>query len=104
MRRELITAIEQDGLNNRIVNMLFTVHNENIDLQDAIKKAAAEYLNTDEGLLAYYGNGTSFKWDDFGKSVSNEICRKYGFEKDTVSISRETEVDFKEELVSHVVL
>lgn len=26
MRRELITAIEQDGLNNRIVNMLFIVH------------------------------------------------------------------------------
>lgn len=53
MRRELITAIEQDGLNNRIVNMIFIVHNETIDLQNAIKKAAAEYLNTDEGLLAY---------------------------------------------------
>lgn len=100
MRRELITAIELGQVNNRIVNMLFTVHNENIDLQDAIKKAAAEYLNTDEGLLAYSGNGNSFKWDDFWKSVSNEICRKYGFEKDTVSISRETEVDSKEELVS----
>ena len=100
MRRELITAIEQDGLNNRIVNMLFIVHNENIDLQEAIKKSAAEYLNTDEGLLAYSGNGNSFKWEDFWKSVSNEICRKYGFEKDTVSISRETEVDSKEELVS----
>ena len=111
MRRELITAIEQDGLNNRIVNMLFIVHNENIDLQEAIKKAAAEYLNTDEGLLAYSlitdevlltysGNSNSFKWEDFWKFVPNEICLKHGFEKDTVSISRETKVDFNEELVS----
>lgn len=100
MRRELITAIEQDGLNNRIVNMLFIVHNENIDLQEAIKKSAAEYLNTDEGLLAYSGNGNSFKWEDFWKVVPNEICLKHGFEKDTVSISRETKVDFNEELVS----
>ena len=100
MRRELITAIELGQVNNRIVNMLFIVHNENIDLQEAIKKSAAEYLNTDEGLLAYSGNGNSFKWEDFWKVVPNEICLKHGFEKDTVSISRETKVDFNEELVS----
>ena len=76
MRRELITAIELGQVNNRIVNMLFTVHNENIDLQDAIKKAAAEYLNTDEGLLAYSLNGTIFGNPYQMKSAANMVLKK----------------------------
>ena len=81
MRRELITAIELGQVNNRIVNMLFTVHNENIDLQDAIKKAAAEYLNTDEGLLAYSEMATVLNGTIFGnpyqmKSAANMVLKK----------------------------
>ena len=81
MRRELITAIEQDGLNNRIVNMLFIVHNENIDLQEAIKKSAAEYLNTDEDCWLILEMATVLNGKIFGnpyqmKSAANMVLKK----------------------------
>ena len=67
MRKEIITATSQDGLDNCTSVFVFTVYDESIDLVEKIKEAAAAFINTDTGLLEYQHNCENFNWGDCNK-------------------------------------
>lgn len=93
----IITAIERDGLDLRVLTMNFDILQENLDLRSAIRMAVAEYLQTDEGKQTYRDNCEQFNWADFYTCVPNAICKKYGFLKKPEAISDEV-VDWNESL------
>lgn len=99
MRKEIITAITQDGLDNCTSVFVFTVYDESIDLVEKIKEAAAAFINTDTGLLEYQHNCKNFNWGDFFSAVPNRFLRPYGFEKDTSDVAQYT-VNFDEQLAT----
>jgi len=79
----LITAIEQDGLDSRVLPIIlraFTIEAMN-DIKSAVENACEEYIRTDEGKKTYSATCHCFNWADFDMHVPNEICRKHGFEK-----------------------
>lgn len=100
MKRIILIAIEQDGLNRRLFPMEFkvsktcTVNN----LKTAVKAACEEYIQTPEGKETYMYNCNNFNWADFWTNVPNKICSKHGFCKMTESDTCE-EVDWDEQLV-----
>ena len=61
MRKEIVTAISQDGLDSHTSIFVFTVHDDSINLIEKIKEAAAAYINTDIGLQEYQHNCKNFK-------------------------------------------
>lgn len=97
--KKSIVAIEQEGMNIRTLSMEIIVHDETIDLKEAIKKACTEYVNTKPGRDTYLYNCELFNWADFSANVPNEICRKYGFEK-AEDVYAEEEVAWDEQLVN----
>lgn len=99
MRKEIITATSQDGLDNCTSVFVFTVYDESIDLVEKIKEAAAAFINTDTGLLEYQHNCKNFNWGDFFSAVPNRFLRPYGFEKDTSDVAQHT-VSFDEQLAT----
>ena len=99
MRKEIITAVSQDGLDNCTSVFVFTVYDESIDLIEKIKEAAAAFINTDTGLLEYQHNCENFNWGDFFSAVPNSFLRPYGFEKDTSDVAQQT-VNFDEQLAT----
>lgn len=98
MRKELVVATEQNGLDVRSCNYIFTVFDEQTDLLTAIKKAVAAYVNTNAGIQKYQQNCDSFNWGDLD-SIPNSYLRQFGFEKDDFYLNG-TIVDFNEQLVS----
>ena len=98
MRKELVVATEQNGLDVRSCNYIFTVFDEQTDLLTAIKKAVAAYVNTNAGIQKYQQNCDSFNWGDLD-SIPNSYLRQFGFEKDDLYLNG-TVVDFNEQLVS----
>ena len=52
MRKEFITATEVRGTETYSTIYAFNIYDESIDLQEAVKKAAAAYINTDAKPLA----------------------------------------------------
>ena len=58
-----------------------TSTDENFDMEDAIRKATTEYIATDEGKAIFTNNGECFNIGDFMLNVSNDFCRKFGFEQ-----------------------
>ena len=99
MRKEIITATSQDGLDCCTSVFVFTVYDESIDLVEKIKEAAAAFINTDTGLLEYQHNCENFNWGDFFSAVPNRFLRPYGFEKDTSDVAQHT-VSFDEQLAT----
>ena len=99
MRKEIITATSQDGLDCCISVFVFTVYDESIDLVEKIKEAAAAFINTDTGLLEYQHNCENFNWGDFFSAVPNRFLHPYGFEKDTSDVALHT-VNFDEQLAT----
>lgn len=99
MIKKSIVAIEQDGMEVRTLCMEFIIHEEGIDLKEAIKKACTEYVNSKEGRDIYSYNCELFNWADFCSNVPNEICRKYGFEKDE-DVFAEESVNWDEQLIN----
>ena len=49
MRKEFITATEVRGAETYSTIYAFNIYDESIDLQEAVKNAAAAYINTDAG-------------------------------------------------------
>ena len=93
-----ITAIERDGLDIRTLTITFQVNDESIDLQEAVRKACAYYVKTEEGRRIYEYNCACFNWADFETNVPNDICRKFGFEK-MEGYQGDLTVDWNEQLV-----
>ena len=56
MRKEFITATEVRGTETYSTIYAFNIYDESIDLQEAVKKAAAAYINTDAGYKVYQHN------------------------------------------------
>lgn len=99
MRKEFITAIEVRGTETYSTIYAFNIYDESIDLQEAVKKAAAAYINTDAGYKVYQHNCQCFNWGDFFLYVPNSFLKLFGFEKDFYNITQ-TDVDFDEQLAS----
>ena len=97
MRKEIVTAISQDGLDSHTSVFVFTVHDDSINLIEKIKEAAAAYINTDIGLQEYQHNCKNFNWGDFFTAIPNSFLLPYGFEKDTSDTVEHT-VNFDEQL------
>ena len=93
----VITAIENDGLDSRILSIALEVLDESIDVIEACKEAAREYVTTEEGLKTYIGNCDCFNWADFEMYVPNEICERHGFRKLHTETSN-AEVNWDEQL------
>ena len=93
-----IIALEQDGLDVRVLALNFEVPNAAFNLKAAIKAACTEYCQTESGKATYEYNCHSFNWADFAMSVPAEICEKHGF-KVIQSDTTDEVVNWEEELV-----
>jgi len=98
-----IVAIEQDGLDVRVMTITFDVPSKEFDIMAAVKAAATDYCMTEDGTKVYEHNCGEFNWADFEANVSNEFCEKYGF-KMVDSTLGDLEVDWDEHLVDDSVL
>ena len=94
----IITAIKQDGLETKILNITLETNDENIDIINACKEATREYIATEEGLNIYTHNCECFNWADFEMYVPNEICEHHGFSK-LHTETYNTQVDWNEQLI-----
>ena len=56
MRKEIITAIDRDGIEVRIHSLVFNIYKEKINLIDTIKGAVASYINSGYGFREYENN------------------------------------------------
>lgn len=96
--KKTIVATEQDGLETRSITIDLEILDESIDVVEACKEAAREYVATQEGLKTFLYNCSAFNWGDFASEVPNEICEKHGFRK--IDTDTETiDVYFDEQLV-----
>lgn len=97
MRKEFITATEVRGTETYSTIYAFNICDESIDLQEAVKKAAAAYINTDAGYKVYQHNCQCFNWGDFFLYVTNSFLKLFGFEKEFSDITQ-ADVNFNEQL------
>ena len=95
---KVITAIEQDGVNQRILTILLDVEDINVDVVPLVKEACMEYINTKEGKAVYEHNSECFNWADFEVNVPNSICEKHGFRK-IESETSQIAYDWNEQLI-----
>lgn len=96
--RRIVTAVEHDGLNTRILTLTFDVLDKKFNLERAVRQACTAYCKTEEGRAVYERNCRNFNWADFNAEVPNEICREFGFQKVDSDVDT-TEVDWDEHLV-----
>ena len=97
MRKEIITAIDRDGIEVRIHSLVFNIYKEKIDLIDTIKGAVASYINSGYGFREYENNCYNFNWGDL-LLIPNSFLRQFGIERESETES--TEVDFNDQLFS----
>lgn len=95
---QTVVAIERDGLDVRTLTLLFEVPDEHFYLEYWVRKAATDYVKTEEGRRVYSYNCHWFNWADFAMSVPNSFCEKYGFRMVDTALSDIT-VDWDEQLV-----
>lgn len=99
MRKEFIIATKVRGTETYSTIYAFNIYDESIDLQEAVKKAAAAYINTDAGYKVYQHNCQCFNWGDFFLYVPNSFLKLFGFEKEFSDITQ-ADVNFDEQLAS----
>lgn len=96
MRKEIITAIDRDGIEVRIHSLVFNIYKEKINLIDTIKGAVASYINSGYGFREYENNCYNFNWGDL-LLIPNSFLRQFGIERESETES--TEVDFNKTIV-----
>ena len=96
-----IIALEQDGLDIRVLALNFEVPSVNFNLKAAVRAACAEYCQTEAGKATYHYNCNSFNWADFAMSVPADICEKHGFKVIQSDVADEI-VNWDEELVDDI--
>ena len=94
-----IVAIERDGWDVCVLTIIFEVPDEKFNLEYWVRKAATDYVNTEDGRKTYEYNCSYFNWADFAMSVPNSFCEKYGF-KMVDSAYGDIAVDWDEQLVN----
>lgn len=65
--------------NTTIANVLTIIHEDNIDLHQAVKNAVLEYSKTDDGKATLHRTCGNFTWNDFATDHNDNICKKHGF-------------------------
>lgn len=96
-----VAAVEQDGLESYVVMMKFEVPGVGFDLEGAVKKACAEFVQTEEGQKALEWTGGNFNWGDFVNEVPNGVCEKYGFRL-VEAVAAEKVVDLNEQMLDEL--
>lgn len=81
MKKYIITAVEQDGLDVHTFALCLEVNDNISDIKQAVMDACKEYIKTSAGKATLEYNSGYFDWADFAMSVPNEICKKHGFAK-----------------------
>lgn len=94
-----VIAIDYGSRNPRHLTLNFLIPNKEFDLFAAIKAAATEYCQTEDGKKTYIGNCHCFNWGDFDLHVPQDICKKHGFQKIDALVA-DSEVNFDEDLVN----
>lgn len=87
-----LTAIERDGFKLRINTVLFSV-DQWVDIKVALGYAAREFASTSRGEKVLESTCDCFNLVDFELNVSNDFCRKYGFEIEKSFESEEIDWD-----------
>lgn len=98
---QIITAIERDGFDMRLLTVLFEVlsADEHYDLLTAIKAAVTEWCCTEEGHGEFEYNRGCFNLADLVNSaIPTDLCRKHGFAIMDSAMS-DKEIDWDEPLV-----
>ena len=88
-----LTAIERDGMDVRLLTMVFEIPDKDFDLIDALKKAVADYVATDEGKATLDYNCGCFNLADIDSSLPRKFCEKYGV-KILDSVLAEDDIDW----------
>lgn len=96
-----VVAIERDGLDVNTLTLQFEIPSEDFNLITAVKNAAMDYCQTEQGKQVYEYNCSYFNWSDFAMNVSNEFCEKYGF-KMLDAVCEDIIVDWDEQLVDDI--
>ena len=83
MKRMTILATDigcdNHGTGSKAYSFSYLVSENCPDLLQAIKAAATEYCQTEEGKKTYDGNCCNFNIGDFDAYVPDDICLKHGF-------------------------
>ena len=88
-----LTAIEHDGIDVRLLTMIFEIPGKDFDLIDALKKAVADYVATDQGKATLEYNCGCFNLADIDSSLPRKFCEKYGV-KIIDSVLAEDDIDW----------
>lgn len=75
----IVTAVERDGFDLRLMTVLFEVPNKDFDLLQAITKAVGEYVKTKEGRETYNNNCGYFNLADVVNSLPASFMEAQGF-------------------------
>lgn len=89
---------DQDGMHVDLHQLAVTTALPEDEIVPAIKAAAQDYLNTEEGRKVYEGNCRCFNYGDFIEHVSNAYCVPHGFYKQKSEESVLIEEDFNTRL------
>lgn len=95
---QIVTAIEHDGMDMRILTLVFDVPDARFDLMAAIRAAVMDFLRTDEGKAVWNHNCHNFNWADFDTHISADLCHAHGFEKYSSDLYADVIVNWDEEL------
>lgn len=74
-----LTAVEHNGFEVRLNTVLFSV-DQKVDIKVALGYATKEFVSTPRGEKVLEFTCGCFNLIDFELNVSNDFCRKYGFE------------------------
>ena len=96
-----VTAIERDGLDIRTVTVSFRVPDENFDLMEAIRKAVAEFAETDDGKAALEYTCGYFNLEDVVCFLPDCICERHGFTIEG-SLDHNDEIDWNFNFTDYV--
>lgn len=96
-----ITAVERDGLDIRTITVSFRVPDAGFDLMEAIKKAVAEFAETENGKDALEYTCGYFNLADVAAFLPEYFCRRHGF---TVAdaLNQDEEIDWDFDFTDYV--
>lgn len=96
-----VTAVERDGLNVRTITVSFHVPDESFDLMEAIRKAVAEFAETENGKDALEYTCGYFNLADVAAFLPEYFCRRHGF---TVAdaLNQDEEIDWDFDFTDYV--
>lgn len=96
-RTVVLVMKDQDGLDITNHTLILKTSLPDDELLDAVRAAAKDYLNTDEGRETYLQNCDNFNYGDFITCMSNKFCEPHGFTMNEGQLDT-IEVDFNEQL------